>query len=107
VSYDRVTVSHSSLLIAVYLPEDNAAMHPELIKAHLRIGGTTPTALADKLGVAPITVSLVIQGKGTSRRIAEAIANALGQPLADVFPKQYGAEKKPSGLRRTAAQRAA
>ena len=41
-------------------------MHPELIKASIRMKGTTPTALAAKLKVAPTTVFEVISGRTRS-----------------------------------------
>lgn len=81
-------------------------MHPELIKAHLRIGGVTPAALADELGVSAMTVSQVIHGRGTSRRIAERIAKALGKKAEDLWPQHYGAGKT-SLVRRAPAKRAA
>jgi putative transcriptional regulator len=81
-------------------------MHPELIKAHLRIGGTTPAALATELGVSPMTVSQVIHGNGSSRRIAERIAQVLGKSVAEIWPQRYGANGK-AGLVRRTAKRAA
>lgn len=81
-------------------------MHPELIKAALRIGGVTPAALADDLGVSRMTVSNVIHGRGVSMRIAQRISKVIGKPLAEIWPGKYGAANT-SSLRRTAARRAA
>ncbi|MBX3634736.1 MAG: helix-turn-helix domain-containing protein [Rubrivivax sp.] len=82
-------------------------MHPELIKAHLRIGGTTPAALADELRVSKGTVSQVIAGKSVSRRIAERISQLTGRSLAELWPDQYGAKQRPNPLRRDQMRRAA
>ena len=66
----------------------------------------TLTSIANALGVAVPTVSDVLHGKTTSRRIAQAIADAIGKPLEEVFPKysqspQAGA--KSSGKHKEAA----
>jgi lambda repressor-like predicted transcriptional regulator len=81
-------------------------MHPELIKAALRIGGVTPAALADSLQVSRMTVSNVIHGRGTSMRIASAIASAIGKSVTDIWPSKYGAANG-SSLRRTGSSRRA
>ena len=38
-------------------------MHPEQIKAAMRMKGVTPTALADEMGVSNATMSQVISGR--------------------------------------------
>jgi len=73
-------------------------MHPEQIKAHLRMKGTTPTALADEMGVARSSMSLVISGKTVSRRIRAGIAEVIGMPVDVLWPPS-----KPV-LRRSRAQ---
>jgi putative transcriptional regulator len=72
-------------------------MHPELIKALIRIGGTTSAALADELGVSRMTVSNVIHGRGRSARIANRISEVVAKPVHDLWP---GAYERRSGLRR-------
>lgn len=47
----------------------------------------TLTSIAHALGVAVPTVSEVIHDRSTSRRISQAIADAMGMPLEEVFPK--------------------
>lgn len=47
----------------------------------------TLTSIANDLGVAVATVSEVIHDKSISRRISQAIADALEMPLEEVFPK--------------------
>ncbi|MCW8199278.1 helix-turn-helix domain-containing protein [Verminephrobacter aporrectodeae subsp. tuberculatae] len=61
-------------------------MHPEEIKASMRMKGITPTALADALGVANSSVSQVISGRATSARIAGRIAEIIGKPVTVIWP---------------------
>lgn len=53
-------------------------MHPELIKAQIRMKGTTPSAIADALGVSRAAVAQIINGQGKSARIRAAIVEATG-----------------------------
>jgi len=61
-------------------------MHPEQIKAQLRMKGITPTALADELGVGHSGVSQVISGRVVSARIRAKIADILGMPVETLWP---------------------
>lgn len=61
-------------------------MHPEEIKAALRMQGITPAALADDMGVANSSVSQVISGRATSARISARIAKIIGKPVAEIWP---------------------
>lgn len=61
-------------------------MHPEQIKAAMRMKGVTPTALADELEVARSTMSQVISGRAVSARIRRAIANVVGLPVDALWP---------------------
>ncbi|MCL1960328.1 MAG: helix-turn-helix domain-containing protein [Desulfovibrionaceae bacterium] len=70
-------------------------MHPELIKAQIRMKGTTPTAIAEALGVSRTAVRLVINGVIRSTRIRAAIVDATGMTERTLWPSQ-----PPSGLRR-------
>jgi lambda repressor-like predicted transcriptional regulator len=70
-------------------------MHPEEIKAAMRMKGTTPAALADELRLSKSTVSQIINGAGTSRRVQDAIAQLIGRPVDEIW-----APKAQSGLRR-------
>lgn len=76
-------------------------MHPEEIKAALRMKGVTPAALADELGVAPSTMSQVISGRSTSARIMGRIAEVLGKPIRAIWPPS----SRPSLRRAAAGQR--
>ncbi|MPT28067.1 MAG: transcriptional regulator [Achromobacter sp.] len=83
-------------------------MHPELIKASIRMKGTTPTALAAKLKVAPTTVFEVIAGRTRSARIERAIADLIGQPISVLWPghaqpKRINRRLKAAAPRRVAA----
>ncbi|MGI6655232.1 MAG: helix-turn-helix transcriptional regulator [Desulfobulbus sp.] len=44
--------------------------------------------IAANIGCSPAAVSMVINGKAKSRRIMLAIADALGKPVAEVFPDE-------------------
>lgn len=76
-------------------------MHPEQIKAAMRMKGVTPTALADELGVANSSVSQVISGRAESARIKARISKIVGIPVATLWPPS----NRPK-LRRTKAERA-
>lgn len=49
--------------------------------------GLTITQIANSLGVSKQAVSIVIERRQTSRRIAQAVADAIGRPLHEVFPE--------------------
>lgn len=78
-------------------------MHPEQIKAAMRMKGTTPTALADQLNVSNVTVSQVISGRSVSARVQGRIAEIIGKPVGEIWPK----ENQRPVLRRTRAAIAA
>lgn len=81
-------------------------MHPEEIKAALRMKGFTLAALADTLGVSRGMVTNVVIGRAQSTRIVNHIAHILGKPASEIWTP-----KPQNRLRRTreqiAAQRAA
>jgi lambda repressor-like predicted transcriptional regulator len=79
------------------------SMHPERIKAALRMKGFTPTALADELGVANSSVSQVISGRTTSARIAGRIAQILGKAVDAIWaPKSRSLVRRKSSTRKGA-----
>lgn len=61
-------------------------MHPEEIKAAIRMKGTTPTAVAEELDVSRSMVSHVINGKAKSERIARRIAQITGLSMEKLWP---------------------
>lgn len=72
-------------------------MHPEEIKAALRIKGVTLAALADELGKSRSMVTHVVHGHSKSRAIEDRISQILGKPRDLIW------KTKPS-LRRSKAQ---
>lgn len=72
-------------------------MHPEEIKAAMRIAGTTPAMLCDELQVAASSISQTISGHIKSKRIQARIAEIIGKPIDFIWPNQLV-------LRRTRAQ---
>lgn len=71
-------------------------MHPEEIKAAIRIAGKTAAMIADELGVSQSSVSHVINQRSHSEKIETHIADLIRKPRDVLFPK------KPSLLRRSA-----
>lgn len=71
-------------------------MHPEQIKAEMRMHGTTPAALADSLGLSPTTVSNVIHARAKSARVASAISGVIKKPIAAIWPSKYGPQRQRS-----------
>ena len=51
--------------------------------------GTTPSAIADGLHLSRMTVSNVIHGRITSRRVADAISVVVKRPLSSLWPGRY------------------
>jgi lambda repressor-like predicted transcriptional regulator len=72
-------------------------MHPEEIKAALRMRGVTQAMLADQLRVAGSSVSQAISGTIKSGRIQGYIAQIIGKSIREIWPNQ-------TRLRRTRAE---
>ena len=69
-------------------------MHIDLIRhreirKRLREAGSSISALARELSVAPETVTIVSQGYRKSHRVQTAIAETLGVTPAELFPERY------------------
>jgi len=64
-------------------------MHPEQIKAAIRMTGTTPAYIADDMGVSRTCVSHVIHSRGVSAKVAVRIAKVTGIPVATLWPGKY------------------
>ncbi len=79
-------------------------MHPEEIKAGMRMAGTTPAMLCDELGVAASSVSQTISGHIKSQRIQARIAQIIGKPIEVIWPNQVVLRRSRLQI---AAQRAA
>jgi lambda repressor-like predicted transcriptional regulator len=65
-------------------------MHPADIKAALQKNGSSLANVARKLEVSRTTVTLVVQGKATSRRVANEIAAQTNRSVSRLFPGRYG-----------------
>ena len=60
-------------------------MHPEEIKAALRMKGVTLTALAEQAGVSRSMVTHVIHGHTRSANVMERIAKIIGKPVGAIW----------------------
>lgn len=78
-------------------------MHPEQIKAAIRMSRTTPAAIADELGVSSSAMSSVINGRSTSHRIREHIAQLLGKPADVIWPPRPSLKRKHASRRNAGA----
>jgi lambda repressor-like predicted transcriptional regulator len=87
-------------------PKLTTEMHPEQIKAEIRMKGATPSSLADGMDRSRMLISNVIHGRVVSRPVAKHISAFLGKSLNDLWPGKYGKEghAKPSPLRRASNQ---
>lgn len=64
-------------------------MHPELIKAAIRMTGTTPTELGRGLGVSHTCIAHVIAGRGVSARVSQRISEVTGIAVDVLWPPKY------------------
>ena len=79
-------------------------MTPQEIKLEIfkrRPEGLTQSSIARSIGVTKQSVLNVIEKRNPSRRIAQAVADAIERPLAEVFP-EYRTEQE--GGRRVACK---
>lgn len=63
-------------------------MHPEEIKAEMRMKGVTPAMLCDELDVAASSMSQTISGHIKSKRIQARISEIVGKPITEIWPGQ-------------------
>jgi lambda repressor-like predicted transcriptional regulator len=63
-------------------------MHPEQIKASIRMAGTTPAIIADELGVSRTSMSQIIHGTGRSQRIEQRISEVIHKPVSSIWPNR-------------------
>ena len=61
-------------------------MKPNEIKAALILAEVSQASIAKKLGVSRAAIFYVINGDRPSPRIRAAIAEAISQPVSEVFP---------------------
>lgn len=79
-------------------------MHPEMIKAHIRMRDTTPAAIADELGISRQAVAAVISGTSMSARIRARICAITEFDEKDLWPEPK-ARKGAPGIRRERKRR--
>lgn len=79
-------------------------MHPEQIKAEIRMKGATPSSLADEMDRSRMLISNVIHGRVVSFPVAKQISAFLGKSLNDLWPGKY---TKDGNARRTPLRRVA
>jgi lambda repressor-like predicted transcriptional regulator len=70
-------------------PKLTTEMHPEQIKAEIRMKGATPSSLADGMNRSRMLISNVIHGRVVSRPVAKHISAFLGKSLNDLWPGKY------------------
>lgn len=63
-------------------------MHPEEIKAALRMKGMTQAMLADELQVTAASVHQAISGSIRSQNIQSRISQILDKPVKEIWPNQ-------------------
>jgi len=61
----------------------------EIVKAKLRIAGTSLSAIARELSISHSTVTIVSQGHRKSARIQELIASKIGVEPQEIWPDRY------------------
>lgn len=66
-----------------------SGMTPTEIRNALYEANLNQAAIARELSVCPSHISTVIDGKGTSRRVHAAIAEAIGVDIRKIWPDRY------------------
>lgn len=69
--------------------QKTANMNPGEIKVMLTRNEVTQAAIARAVGVTPTLVCDCIHGFATSRRVQQAIAEAIGKDIKEVWPETY------------------
>ena len=64
-------------------------MHPELVKAYLRMCGSSSAAVARDLGLCRSTVHYVLSGRQRSLRVARRICELTGLDPETAWPGRY------------------
>ena len=67
-------------------------MHPELIRAEIKMRGATLKTVAERFGVQPKVVSLALYSPSLSGE--RAIADFLGKPLHELWPERWTVDGK-------------
>ncbi len=69
-------------------------MNPADIQTALKEKGLTQAAIARQMGVSEMTVSRIVRGTESSRRVAQAISEAIGIPMDTLWPERYSHPKR-------------
>lgn len=80
-------------------------MHFELVKALIRIAGSSPAAIASELQISSMTVSHVIRGVGKSARVAKRICEITGKGASELWPGRYPELEQEQEKKRSSARR--
>lgn len=78
--------------------DSSPILHPEIIKARIRMGHGSVAAFELANGLPRASVRDVLRGRSV-RRTAEAVAKFLNSNLNDVFPGRYLSEDDTSPFR--------
>lgn len=71
------------------MTEDNCH---EMLRARLRLAGSSFSLVAREMGITPASVSLVSQGIRRSRRVQQVLAEKLGTTPEKIWPERYDEE---------------
>lgn len=69
-------------------------MHPELIKARMRMNNVTVTSLAAELGCSGSYIHQVIAGKRYNPDVVAAVAKVADLPISEVWSKSTITDKQ-------------
>ncbi len=61
----------------------------EMLRARLRLAGSSFSAVAREMGISPASVSLVSQGRRRSKPVQQALAEKLGTTPEKIWPERY------------------
>lgn len=75
-------------------------MHPADIKAELQKRGSPCARIAERLAVPRSTVSQVVNGNASSRKVANEIARIIGKPATRIWPGRYGVKVQRATVRK-------
>lgn len=56
------------------------------VKSLMVLKGISGVEIARRLGLSPVTIYIVVSGRGKSRRVQQTIADALGMSFAELWP---------------------
>lgn len=81
-------------LTVVHIPLTMTNMKPNEIRAGLMLAEVRINALAKKLQLSTAAVHQVINGDRPNARIRTALAEAIGKPVAEIWPDSINAPRR-------------